>query len=143
MVVSPMLVSMATPMLPMSPSPMVSSPLSSRLKSPPPTSQSPLLLEDTRPRLETMVSSWELSMRFPDLSLPLLLTCRRTLMEELCLSEPALSSPTLLSRGRLKLTLLFCMELTDMDLDMPDTMDLDIPDTTDTLLMEDMLTTVK
>merc|ERR1712013_535459 len=86
MVVSPMLVSMATPMLPISLSPTLSSLLSSRLKSPP---------------------------------------------------------PTLLSRGRLKLTLLFCMELTDMDLDIPDTMDLDIPDTTDTLLMEDMLTMVK
>merc|ERR1711954_394192 len=138
-----MLVSMATPMLPMSLSPMLSSPLSSRLKSPPPTSQSPLLLEDTRPRLVTMVISWELSTRFPDSSLPLLLTCRRTPTEEPSLSEPAPSSPTLLSRGRLKLTLLFSMELMDMDLDMPDTMDLDIQDTTDTLLMEDMLTTVK
>merc|ERR1712042_420161 len=99
----------------------------------PQTSQSLLLLEDTRLRLEITVSSRELSMRFPDSSLPLLSMSRRTPMEEPSLSEPALLSPTPLSRGKLMPTLLFFMELMDLDM-LP--MDMDIP-------TMDMLTTVK
>merc|ERR1712098_950650 len=106
-----------------------------------PTSQSLLLLEDTRLRLEITVISRELSMRFPDSSLPLLSMSRRTPMEEPSLSEPAPLFPTPLSRGKLRPTLLFFMELMDLDMDTTDLdtlpMDmLDIPTT-------DMPTTVK
>merc|ERR1712042_328998 len=106
----------------------------------PQTSQSLLLLEDTRLRLEITVSSRELSMRFPDSSPPLLSMSRRTWVEEPSLSEPALLSPTPLSRGKLMPTLLFFMEPMDLDMDTTDLdmlpMDMDIPTT-------DMLTTVK
>merc|ERR1712066_868332 len=109
----------------------------------PPTSQSPLLLEDTRPRLATMEILLELSMRFPDFSLPLLFTSKRTLTEEPLLLELAPSSPTPLSRGRLMLTQHSCTELMDTaDSDMAmATMDLAMPDM-DTPTMA-MLTMVK
>merc|ERR1712066_1226352 len=109
----------------------------------PPTSQSPLLLEDTRLLLDPMETLLDLSMRFPDLSLPLLFTSKRTLTEEPLLLELAPSSPTPLSRGRLMLTQLSSMELmdtTDSDMAM-DTMDLAMPDM-DTPTMA-MLTMVK
>merc|ERR1712098_831169 len=132
---------MDTLMLPMSLSPTLSNPSSSRLKGLPPTSQSLLLLEDTRLRLEITVNSRELSMRFPDSSLPLLSMSRRTPMEAPSLSEPAPLSPTPLSRGKLKPTLLFFME--HMDLDMAttdlDTLPMDMLDIPTT----DMPTTVK
>merc|ERR1711892_572044 len=70
MVVWDMLVPMDTHMPPM-PSLMLSSLSSSRLMSPPPTSQSQLPLEDTRLRPETMETLSEPSMRFPAFSLPL------------------------------------------------------------------------
>merc|ERR1739842_225563 len=97
----------------------------------PPTSQSPLLLEDTRPRLATTEILLELFMRFPDFSLPLLFTSKRTLTEEPLLLELAPSSPTPLSRGRLRLRLTqhSCTELmdtTDSDMAMA-TMDLAMP----------------
>merc|ERR1739842_171330 len=107
----------------------------------PPTSQSPLLLEDTRPRLATTEILLELFMRFPDFSLPLLSTSKRTLTEEPSLLELAPSSPTPLSRGRLMLTQLSCTELMDTtDMAMA-TMDLAMPDM-DTPTMA-MLTMVK
>merc|ERR1712128_43502 len=93
--------------MPPMPSLMLSSLSSSRLPSPPPTSQSQLPLEDTRLRPETMETLSEPSMRFPAFSLPLPFSSQ-LMAELLLLLEPALSSLTLSSRGRLRLTLLSC-----------------------------------
>merc|ERR1711892_205256 len=146
---------MDTHMLPM-PSLMLSSLSSSRLTSPPPTSQSQLPSEDTRLRPETMETLSEPSMRFPAFPLPLPFLSKRTPTVEPSLLAPALLSLTLSSRGKLKLKLklkltqLSFTDLTDMvldtmdmldmaDMDMPD---LDMPDMVDTQ-DTDMLTTVK
>merc|ERR1712086_698989 len=138
MVVWDILVPMDTHM-PHMPSLMLSSLSSSRLTSPPPTSQSQLPSEDTRLRPETMETLSELSMRFPAFSLPLPFLSKRTPTVEPSLLAPALLSPTLLSRGKLKLKLtqLSFTDLTDMVLDT-----MDMPDMVDTQDM-DMLTTVK
>merc|ERR1719369_928425 len=79
--VSPMLESMDIHMPQLLP--MLSSPLSSRLKLLPLTSPSQLLSVDTRLSLETTEILRELSMRFPDLSLLQLLTHKK--MQELLL----------------------------------------------------------
>merc|ERR1712106_305313 len=121
---------------------MLSSLSSSRLTSPPPTSQSQLPSEDTRLRLETMETLLEPSMRFPAFSLPLPFLSKRTPMVEHSLLAPALLSLTLSSRGKLKLTQLFFTDLMDMVLDTMDMPDLDMPDMVDTQ-DTDMLTTVK
>merc|ERR1712128_399527 len=146
------LVSMDTHTLPLSP--MLSSLLSSRPMSLPPTSQSQWLSVDTRLRPETMEISLELSMRFPDFSPPQLFSSRKTELEEPLQSVPVLLSHTPLSRGKLmlRLTPLFCMEPMDiltpmeamlmLDTDMPDMPDM--PDThTPTLPMPDTHTMVK
>merc|ERR1719369_438507 len=111
-------------------SPMLSSPLSSRLKLLPLTSPSQLLSVDTRLSLETTEILRELSMRFPDLSLLQLLTHKK--MQELLLpSELVLSSPTLLPRETLRQIQLFCTEPMDM-LDTHTSAQLILMDTTDT-----------
>merc|ERR1711892_1556551 len=149
MVVWDMPVPMDTHMPPM-PLLMLSSLSSSRLMSPPPTSQSQLPLEDTRLRPETMETLSEPSIMFPAFSLPLPFLSKRTPTVEPSLLAPALLSPTLSSRGKLRPTQLSFTDLTDMVLDtmdMPDMADMDMPDldmpdmvdTQDT----DMLTTVK
>merc|ERR1712128_399507 len=148
MVVWDMLVPMDPHMPPM-PSLMLSSLSSSRLTSPPPTSQSQLPLEDTRLRPETMETLSEPSMRFPAFSLPLPFSSQ-SMVELLSLLAPALLSLTLSSRGKLRPTQLFFTDLMDMvldtmdmldmvDMDMPD---LDMPGMVDTQDM-DMLTMVK
>merc|ERR1712106_1133481 len=125
MVVWDMPVPMDTHMPPM-PSLTLSSLSSSRLPSPPPTSQSQLPSEDTRLRPETMETLLELSMRFPAFSLPLPFLSKRTLTVEPSLLAPALLSLTLSSRGKLKLKLtqLFFTDLTDMVLDTMDMLDM-------------------
>merc|ERR1712215_251965 len=85
--------------------PMLSSPLSLRLKLLPPTSLSQLLSVETTEILR------ELSMRFPDLSLLQLLTHKKTPMEGPLPWELALSSPTLLPKEMPRLTLLYCTEV--------------------------------
>merc|ERR1712106_629850 len=130
MVVWDMPVPMDTHMPPM-PSLMLSSLSSSRLTSPPPTSQSQLPSEDTRLRPETMETLLELSMRFPAFSLPLPFLSKRTPTVEPSLLAPVLLSLTLSSRGKLKLTQLFFTDLTDMVLDT-----LDMPDMVDTQDMD-------
>merc|ERR1719369_414030 len=126
--VSPMLESMDIHMPQLLP--MLSSPLSSRLKLLPLTSPSQLLSVDTRLSLETTEILRELSMRFPDLSLLQLLTHKK-MQELLLLSELVLSSPTLLPRETLRLIQLFCTEPMDM-LDTHTSAQLIPMDTTDT-----------
>merc|ERR1712128_272607 len=149
MVVWDMLVPMDTHMPPM-PSLMLSSLSSSRLPSPPPTSQSQLPLEDTRLRPETMETLSEPSTRFPAFYLPPPFLSKRTPTVEPSPLAPALLSLTLSSRGKLRPTQLSFTDLMDMvldtmdmldmaDMDMPD---LDMPDMVDTQDM-DMLTMVK
>merc|ERR1719369_2520437 len=126
--VSPMLESMDIHMPQLLP--MLSSPLSSRLKLLPLTSPSQLLSVDTRLSLETTEILRELSMRFPDLSLLQLLTHKK-MQELLLLSELVLSSLTLLPRETLRLIQLFCTEPMDM-LDTHTSAQLILMDTTDT-----------
>merc|ERR1712098_233356 len=91
-----MLESQPTTMLsPMPSQLLLSSHRPSTLRLLPLDSLSQLLLEDTRQRPETTETLRELSMRFPDLSQPQLLTSRRTPTVELRPSELELSSNTL------------------------------------------------
>merc|ERR1719474_2138413 len=110
---SPMLESTDTdiPMLMLPLFPMLSNLFSGRLMSLPPTFQFLLPLEDTRLKPETTEILPELFMRFPDFSQLPLSSSRKTPTEVHSLSEPALLSPTLLSRGRLKPIPTFFTEL--------------------------------
>merc|ERR1711872_703930 len=83
--------------------PMLSSLFSRRLLSLPPTFQFLLPLEVTRLKPETTEILPELFMRFPDFSQLPLSSSRKTPTEVPSLSEPAPLSPTLLSKGRLRL----------------------------------------
>merc|ERR1712215_304149 len=131
MLESPMLESTDTdiPMLMLLLFPMLSSLFSLRLLSLPPTFQFLLPLEVTRLKPETMEILSELFMRFPDFSQPPLSSSRKTPTEVPSLSEPALLSPTLLSRGRLRPIPPFFMELptthTPMDTLPMDTLPMD------------------
>merc|ERR1712083_777104 len=85
--------------------------------------------EDTKLKPETTEILSELFMRFPDFSQLPLSSSRKTPTEVPSLSEPALLSPTLSSRGRLRPIPTFFMELptthTPMDTLPMDTLPMD------------------